>query len=310
MQKKICCFKLLVLLTAAVILISSMPEFCFAARGGEELSRDYQLESEKKHLKDNFSWEIDLVYGLSSVSRLLGLGARRFPDGPSKEYLDTLKMTNSNNDFLLTLGANYLITPKLELSLGVPVSIVMVEVETGSRRKTKHPQLKAGVGDIYASISYALLTESKSRPLVISTFEVKSPLSKYTSMGDGFWGFTPGVYLRKFISGSMYALGLAGYTFRLQRRGAEPEAGIRYGGGFGFLSGDKKLELTLERTRSGKTKLGDKVIMDSGSDLILGASLTTILARQTCTIGVFLSGLEKGLNWGKNSAGAFIGVSF
>ncbi|MDD2752766.1 MAG: hypothetical protein PHN59_06500, partial [Candidatus Omnitrophica bacterium] len=159
-------------------------------------------------------------------------------------------------------------------------------------------------------VSYALITESKNRPLIISTFEAKSNLSKYTSMGDGFWGFTPGVYLRKFISGQVYVLGLAGYTFRMERRGADPEGNLRYGGGLGFLSENKRLELMLERSHIGKTKLGSQVIMDPEEDLTLGVNFTTMLAQQTTSIGLFLSGLEQGLNWGKNSAGLYLGFTF
>jgi len=219
-------------------------------------------------------------------------------------------MAYSNNDFLLTLGANYLITPKLEVSAGAPVSLVLAEVENGGRRRTKHSEFKIGIGDAYAGVSYALLTESKSRPLVVATFEAKSALSKYTSMGDGFWGLTPGVYLRKFLSGPTYALGLVGYTFRLNRRGANPEANIKYGGGFGILSENKRLELTLESSHTGKTKIGEQTVMDSENDLTLSVNFTTILGKQTSTIGLFLSGLEKGLDWGKNSAGLFIGFTF
>ena len=174
----------------------------------------------------------------------------------------------------------------------------------------KHPQLKFGVGDVYGGISYALLAESKSRPLVVATFEAKSALSKYTFMGDGFVGLTPGVYLRKFISGPVYALGLAGYTFRLKRRGADPEENIRYGGGFGILSENKRLEFSLGWSQTGKTKIGDRTIMDSEEDLTLGIDFTTIFGGQTSTIGLSLSGLEDGLDWGKNTAGLFIGFTF
>lgn len=303
-------FRFLILFVMAMFFASIVPDFCLASREDIALSQDYQLESEKKIFKDKFSWEIDFTYGLSSVSSLLGLGASRFTKKPSKEYLDTLGMSYSTNDFLLALGASYLVTPRLELSAGVPISVVMAEVENGGRRKVKHPQLKFGLGDIYGGVSYALLTESKNRPLVVTTFEAKSALSKYTSMGDGFWGLTPGVYLRKFISGPVYALGLVGYTFRLKRRGADPEENIRYGGGFGILSENKRLELSLERAQTGKTKIGGQTIMDSEGDLTLGINFTTIFGKQTSTVGLFLSGLEEGLDWGKNSAGLFIGLTF
>jgi len=299
-----------IMLAAAVIFLSLAQSHCFASREDIALGQDYQLESEKKIFKDKFSWEIDFTYGLSSVSSLSGLGASRFAEKPSEEYLDTLGMSYSTNDFSLALGASYLVTPRLELSAGVPLSVVMAEVENSGRRKVKHPQLKFGVGDAYAGISYALLTESKNRPLVVATFEAKSALSKYTSMGDGFIGLTPGVYLRKFISGPVYALGLAGYTFRLKRGGADPERNIRYGGGFGILSENKRLELSLERAQTGKTKIDGRTIMDSEEDLTLGINFTTILGGQTSTIGLFLSGLEKGLDWGNNSAGLFIGLAF
>jgi len=295
---------------AAVILLSLAPSYCFASREDIALSQDYQLESEKNIFKDKFSWGIDFTYGLSSVSSLLGLGANRFSEKPSEEYLDTLGMSYSTSDFSLALGASYLVTPRLELSVGLPLSVVMAEVENSGRRKVKHPQLKFGVGDVYGGISYALLAESKSRPLVVATFEAKSALSKYTFMGDGFVGLTPGVYLRKFISGPVYALGLAGYTFRLKRRGADPEENIRYGGGFGILSENKRLEFSLGWSQTGKTKIGDRTIMDSEEDLTLGIDFTTIFGGQTSTIGLSLSGLEDGLDWGKNTAGLFIGFTF
>lgn len=310
MRKINYCFGLSVLFILAASFVSLAPNFCFAAREDPLLNEDYQLESEKKASKSRLAWEIDFAYGLSSVSRLLGLGTERFPQNPSEEYLDTLGMVNSSNDFLLTLGASYLPTPKLGFSVGVPLSVVIAETKNAGRRHRKHSELKFAVGDIYGSISYALLPESKNRPLVITTFEINSALSKYTSMGDGFLDFTPGMYLRKFISGPVYALGLAGYSYRLKRRGAEPENNIRYGGGFGLLSGDKKLELTLERAQVGKTKIGGRVIMDSGEDLTLGVVFSTIFNKQVSTIGLFLGGLEEGLNWGKNSAGMFVGLTF
>jgi len=299
-----------IILIVVISFLSLAPANCFASREDIALSQDYQLESERNIFKDKFSWGVDFTYGLTSVSRLLGLGADNFVEEPSKEYLETLGMSYSTNDFSLALGASYLFTPRFELSAGVPLSVIMAKVDNGSRRKGKHTQLRFGVGDAYAGVSYALLTESKSRPLVISTFEAKSDLSKYTSMGDGFWGLTPGVYLRKFISGQLYALGSAGYTFRLKRRGADPEGNIRYAGGLGFLSENKRLELTLERSHIGKTKLGSQTIMDPEEDLTLGVNFTTMLAQQTASIGLFLSGLEQGLNWGKNSAGLYIGFTF
>jgi len=299
-----------IILIAVICFFSLAPSYCFASREDIALSQDYQLESEKKIFADKFSWGIDFAYGLTSVSDLLGLGANRFSEKPSEEYLDTLGMSYSTSDFSLALGVNYLVTPRLELSAGLPLSVVMAEVESSGRRKVKHPQLKFGVGDVYGGISYALLAESKNRPLVVATFEAKSALSKYTSMGDGFWGLTPGVYLRKFISGQVYALGLTGYTFRLKRRGACPEGNVRYGGGLGFLSKNKRLELTLERSHFGKTDLNGQTIMDSEEDLSLGVNFTTILGGQTSAIGLFLSGLENGLDWGKNTAGLYFGLTF
>lgn len=299
-----------IILIVAISFLSLAPGNCFASREDITLGQDYQLESEKKIFADKFSWDINLSYGLSSVSGLLGLGASRFAEKPSEEYLDTLGMSYSTSDFSLALGASYLVNLRLELSAGVPLSVVMAEVENSGRQKVRHPQLKFGLGDIYGGISYALLTESKNRPLVVTTFEVKSALSKYTSMGDGFWGLTPGVYLRKFISGPVYALGLAGYTFRLKRRGVNPDGNIKYGAGFGILSENKRLELSLERAQTGKAKIGSQVIMDSEEDLTLGINFTTMLSGQTFALGLFLSGLEDGLDWGKNTAGLSFGLTF
>ncbi len=290
-------------------LMTALPANSFAAKGDIALSQDYQLQSEKDIFKDKFSWGIDFTYGLSSASRLLGLGTDNFSEEPSREYLDTLGMSYSTSDFSLALGASYLLTHKLELSAGVPLSIVMAKIDSGGRGG-KHPQLKLAVGDIYAGVSYALLTESKNMPLVISSFEAKTALSKYTSMGDGFWGLTPGAYLRKFISTQAYIMGLAGYTFRLDRRGTRPRGNTKYGAGLGILSENRRLEVLLERSLSGKTTLNGQTIMDSEEDLTLGVNFTTILGQQTTSIGLFLSGLEQGLNWGKNSAGLYIGFTF
>ena len=50
--------------------------------------------------------------------------------------------------------------------------------------------------------------------------------------------------------------------------------------------------------------------MDSEQDLTLSIDFTTIFGGQTSTIGLSLSGLEDGLDWGKNTAGLFIGMTF
>lgn len=301
---------ILILFVPVALLIVTAPNTCFASREDTVLSPDYQIESEKEGLKDKLSWEIGYSYGLSNVPRLLGLGAERFEEDPTKEYLDTLGMVDSKNDSLLTIGANYLATPKLEFSIGIPLSIVLAKIETGDRRHKTSLQIRPAVGDIYGSVSYALLPETKYRPLVIATYDINSALSKYTSMGDGFWGFTPGVYLRKFVSGQLYLLGLGGYTHRLERNGAKPGSSIRYGAGVGILSGNKKIELNLERAKTAETKINEKTIKNSEEDLTISIEFTTILGSRTSTIGLFLSGLEKGLNWGQNTVGAFLGLTF
>lgn len=201
-------------------------------------------------------------------------------------------------------------TPRLELSAGIPVSLVLAEVRSGPKRRSGGSRLRLGIGDIYGVISYAVLTESKLRPLVAATVDINSAFSKYTSMGDGFWGIAPGLYLRKFICGPMYALGMAGYTNRLNRHGVAPGDITRYGAGIGFLSGDKKIELSLEKTGTAATKIGNKIVMDSEEDLTMSAAFTTILGSKTTTIGLFLAGLEEGIDWGRNSAGVFMGVTF
>lgn len=310
MEKRAYCFKVLVLFIAGIFFSSAVPNTCFASREDVVLGEDYQLKSEKETLKDKLTWEIDFVYGLSSVSRLTGLGSEIISEKPAKEYLDTLGMTYSENNFMLTLGANYLVMPKVEISGGVPLSVAIAEIETGNRRIPTTRQLRMAAGDAYAGISYALLTESNRRPLVIATFEADSALSKYTSMGDGFLGLTPGFYLRKFISKDAYLLGTAGYTHRLKRRGVEPGKIISYGAGLGFLSEDKKIELSLERSHSDETRIGEKTVLDSEDDLTISVAFTTMFASRTTTIGVSLSGLEQGLNWTQNSAGIFVGFTF
>lgn len=310
MRKTYFCFRFLVLFLLAANFVSVTPNVCFAAREDVVLGKDYQLKSEKEALEDKFSWEVDLTYGLSNVSRLLGLGTEILEERPSSEYLDTLGMAYSKNDFLVTLGGNYLVNPRLELSAGVPVSLVLAEIKNGGRRRRTSREFKVGAGDAYASISYAFLTESNSRPLVVATFEANSALSKFTSMGDGFWGLTPGLYLRKFIAKDTYLLGMTGYTHRLKRKGVTPGRMISYGGGVGFLSEDKKIELSLERSHSDETKIGNRTVIDSEEDLTMSIAFTTILGSQTTTIGVFLSGLEEGFNWTQNSAGIFMGISF
>lgn len=310
MRRIIHCFEPLILFLISIFFASAVPNICFASREDVVLSRDYQLESEKETLKDNFSWEINFVHGLSPVSRLLGLGSKRFGEKPPKEYLDALGLTYSSNDFLITAGANYLVTPRLEFSAGIPVSLVLAEVRRGPKRRSAGLKLKLGIGDIYGGVSYALLTESKLRPLVAATVDINSAFSKYTSMGDGFWGITPGFYLRKFICGPLYALGMAGYTNRLNRHGVTPGDITRYGAGIGFLSADKKIELSLEKTGTAATKIGNRTVMGSEEDLTMIAAFTTIFGSKTTTIGLFLAGLEEGIDWGRNSAGVFMGVTF
>lgn len=310
MKRMIGYFRVCFMLTAAALYISLSADFCFASREDVILGKDYQLESERETLKDKFSWEINCVYGLSSISRLSGLGAKRFEQRPSKEYLDTLDMVYSYNDFLFTLGANYLMSSRLEFSAGLPVSVISAEVKNDSRNRTGGSGLKIGAGDLYAGISYALLTESNYKPLAIVSVDINSDLSKYTSMGDGFWGVTPGLYLRKFVFSGMYVSGLAGHTYRLKRRGVEPGNIIRYGAGLGFLSGNKKLELNLEKTHTDRTKIAGKAVMAAEDDLSAAIAYTAIFASRTTTIGLSLGGLEKGFNWGQNYAGLFIGFTF
>lgn len=312
MKRIIYNYRLTAFFVATAFFAFITPNFCFAAREDVVLGEDYQLKSEKETLKDKLSWEIDFVYGLSSVSRLTGLGSEIISEPPAREYLDTLGMVYSGNNFLLTLGANYLVTPRIEVSAGIPASVVLAEIEKEGRRRRRSysTEFRIGLGDAYASISYALLPESNKLPLVVGTFEANSALSKYTSMGDGFWGFTPGLYLRKFIAKDTYLLGMTGYTYRLKRKGVTPGRMISYGAGIGFLSEEDKIELTLERSHSDETKIGEKAILDSEDDLTLSVSFTTIFGSRTSTIGVFLSGLEEGFTWSQNTAGVFFGLTF
>lgn len=309
MKKVVYCFRFLILFVAAVSFISITPNFCLASREESVLSEEYQLESEKETLKDKLSLEIGWSYGVF----LPGLGANRFPERPSKEFLDTLDMTYSENNSSFFLGAKYLATSKLEVYAGIPFALLLqIENNEGGNRRTRGGLTSkwGGVGDIYGGISYALVTESKYRPLVITTVDINSAFSKYTSMGDGFWDITPMLSLRKFISGPIYVKGLAGYTHRLDRKGVDPGEIISYGGGLGFLSGDKNIELDLKRSHAADTKIGDRTVEKSNEDLVMNIAFTSVFGKRTSTFGVFLGGLEEGFNWDKNSVGIFWDFTF
>lgn len=304
--------KSLIWFVAIASFVSIMAEPCLALREEAALGEGYQLEPEKETLEDRLSWEVGVAYGLPGLS-LLGMGSKRFPERPSREFLDTLDMTYSENYFLLALGAKYLVTPRLELYAGLPATLLLQTENNeggGRRRKGGLTSKWGGVGDIYGGISYAILTESKRRPLVIATLDVNSTSSKYTSMGDGFWGFTPKLSVRKFVSGPLYLKGFTAYTRRLDRKGVDPGAIVSYGGGIGFLSGDKNIELNLERTHTAKTKTAGRTLLNSEEDLVMDIAFTTIFGKQTSTFGLSWGGLEEGFDWGKNYAGIYFGVTF
>lgn len=306
MRKFVYCFKFLLLFVVGISFISIVPEFCLASREEAALSEKYQVETEKETLKDKLSWEFAAFYGLFYP------GFSRFPAPPPKEFLDTLDMSYSYNSPSFLLGVKYLLTSRLEFYAGVPFAagIEIKDKKTGARSSKSTYKWAGGVGDIYGGASYALVTESKYRPLIITTLDVNSALSKYTSIGDGFWGITPTLSLRKFIAGPLYIKGSSGYTYRLVRKGIDPGEIIHYGGGLGFLFGNKNLELNLDRAHYAKTKIGDRTLIDSTDDLIVNIAFTTMLGKQTSTIGVYWGGLEEGFNVNRNSAGIYVDFTF
>lgn len=307
MRKIVYCFRFLILFVVVVSFVSITPNFCFAAREDVILGEEYQLESEKETLKDKFIWEIGLQYGYVFTKRAVN----PWPGRPPQEYLDRLDMTYSKNYLSLGLGAKYLATSRLAVYAGMPFSFLQKEV-TPRKRKGPFSAPGVGVGDVRTGISYALLPESKYRPLVVTTFEVTAPLSRFTSIGDGFWGFTPEVSLRKFISGPLYVKGLTSYTHRLDRKGIDPGAIINYGGGVGLLLGDKNnIELTLERAHIAKTKIGDRTLIDSNENMIMEIAYSSSIGdKQTSTIALDIGGLEDGFSWNQDWIGISFGFSF
>ena len=273
------------------------------------LPEQYQTESEKETLADRFSVELsvgmNLVRSLNSY-RAQAMGISDFdqltPQG--KTYLDRLGLEFSKSTVTAGVGATYLINPRTGVFLTVPGSLVHAERDAtaagprGSTITVTEDDWAVGIGDVSAGISYGLLleTETSKIPTVNVQFEADSDLAKYYSLGDGVWGFTPGVRVSKFLTESYYLFGTGSYTYKMEKNGAEPGDVIGYGGGIGFLMNNKqsRAEIGLTMYSFGESTIDGQPAFEEGNNLVLRLGVQSVYKGGS--VHLVIGGLNHGFS--------------
>jgi len=288
------------------------------------LSEEYQTKSESRLLEDRFRLDLSVSYGFSPGQELVLQGFYTLGANYTT-YLKRLGLEFSAGYVGIRITASYVIRPKMGIYVAIPFGLVEVESESNKtkgnslsetvlikqrnhilkrrnirRDMWKETKAEFGIGDIYGGFYYRILDESKRQPSLTCYFDINSPLADYTSLGDGLWGFTWGMDLRKFVVRRLYFYGVFDYTYRLNKNNLNPGDIIGYGGGMGFLvKRTFGLEIGLKRFNIGEAKLGDYVLVEDTDDLVL--RLTGNFKRWSFSF--IVAGLDEGWHWENNYFG-------
>jgi len=241
------------------------------------LPEEYQARREKELLKDRFRLDLSLGYGRAYGQELGGI----YSISPQLEtYLQRLDMEFSKNALAPRLTATYAITPRLGAYVAVPFGLVSQKTEEGLAQLFEEEHFEFGIGDVYAGLYFHLLTETEKRPGIILFGDANSGITKFYSLGDGLWDFTPGVQVRKMLTKSFYAFVTGDYTFRLERNGIDPGPIIGYGGGLGLIVKDGfAWEAGVKAASIGKTKLGGATLFDDDKDIVVHLTAKVLSGR-------------------------------
>lgn len=262
----------------------------------------YQFEEEKVSFLAKKRFHLDIgfstgIYGSAFNSDTWIYG----PPPELKTYLKQLDMEYSENLFTLSVSGTYVISPKMGIYLGIPFGVVLTKGEPaggGLKRLFVEENIEFGIGDVYGGVYYQILSEPKYWLSVIGSLGIDSNTAEFLSLGDGLWDFTPFVRVSKFITRSFYLFGVGGYTYRLEENNIDPGGIVSYGGGMGFLFGDRLMEAGLTGRSIGKTKFGSETLFKSNEDLIFNISSRSLVKGidMDITIGNLNEGLDAKIN--------------
>jgi len=218
---------------------------------------------------------------------------------PGRDALfERLGLRSSDNIFTLSATGTYRMTEKAGLYLTVPSGLINRDSEPVA---SFDPQY--GIGDVHGGASYNLLTESGWIPAAIVSLDVKSNTATYGSLGNGVWGFTPGVQPIKSITESIFVFGLFDYTYNMERSGVKLGDVIGYGGGLRVLLRDRETAgvIGLKMSSVADSKIDGQTVVGKHDDLML------ILGSESFYTGFsihfYLTGLNEGLGLKKNTFG-------
>jgi len=178
-------------------------------------------------------------------------------------FLDRTNMEYSQNVVTARVGAGFNLTERLSFFLYVPYGVVE---QPASSTLPGLVDYDYGVGDLSGGLTYALLSESESRPDLDVTLIGDTDHSKFTSLGDGFRGMGAHIRAQKFITDTVYGFASTGYTHRFETNAVEPGAIVKAGGGLGTLvgSGKYKADIELVYTEVKDTRFPEGVFEGSG----------------------------------------------
>ncbi len=284
----------------ATITLVVMPNVGLPYEREIVLSEEYQTEREKVVLKDRFRLDLGFGYGLSYAQILTGLYGL---DPHIEAYLESLGLEYSETYGVFRVAGIYALSPRTGVYLGVPFSAVELKHEKGVARLFEESDVEFGVGDVYGGAYYHLLLEGKRTPSVIASLDMNSDMAKYSSLGDGTWDFTGGIYARKYVSDSFYVFGMADYTARLEKHDTDPGDVFGYGGGIGFLLGGSFLEVGLRAASIGETKIGEATWFDSDEDLALTFALKSPPFVRGGDARIIIANLDEGFDIKRNTFG-------
>ncbi|MGD0078096.1 MAG: hypothetical protein ABSB91_05660 [Sedimentisphaerales bacterium] len=277
----------------------------FATEREVILSDKYQTESEKNAFKSEtgpfegkFMLDLSIGYGFSYATTAYMTGLTEL-DPAVQTYIDRLGMKFSRNYLTTRLTATYVFDPRLGVYVYAPFGIVEVRGEReGPWQKSKY---ESGIGDAGGGMYYHLIPETDYIPNVILNFDLNSDIAKYLSLGDGVWDYTGGIQARKFVSKSVYLLGLSDYTYRAEKKGVALGNVTGYGGGVGFVANGSILEITLKQYEIAEGKIDGQTRFDQTDDLVLNITAKSLISRGD--LNIYFTGINKTIDFKNNTFG-------
>jgi len=296
---------------AFVLAIIAGPQSGISRADEREISlpEQYQTNAEKERLENQlagsrFGLSVGFGSGIySDAQRALANTLFPISDPGRDAIFERLGLRSSDNIFTVSPTGTYRITERAGLYLTVPSGLVSRDHEPVARFDPQY-----GIGDVHGGASYNLLTESGWIPAAIVSLDVKSNTATYGSLGNGVWGFTPGVQPIKSITESIFVFGLFDYAYNLERSGVKVGDVIGYGGGLRVLLRDRETAgvIGLKMSSVADSKIEGQTVVAKHDDLMLFLGSESLYSGYS--IQFYLTGLNEGLGLKKNTAGFEISI--